>query len=805
MAFAAGDRVTVRGERWVVQETTAFADTTLLSLANTDEQAPLRRCRLLAPFDRPVTIRRTPLIHAITRRRWMHHLHAQRSQLRAFGQLRAPLHAAIDLLSFQLEPALAIARGDASRLLLADEVGLGKTIQAGLVLAELQQRGWCEHALIVSPAGLRQQWADELWHRFEIRAAIIDAASLAARAGALPFDVNPWAVEPVVMTSIDFLKQPEVIRGLSAQVWDLLIVDEAHQATIASQRYDAIHRLASRARHVVLLTATPHAGDDRAYRALCAIGEVAGAVDARRHRDPMLLFRRTREHAGLPRSRRAHLLPVALTPDGAELHRLLDEYLSRLWTLAREPGRRDLQLVAMVLGKRAFSSARSLTASIERRLAGLTLQHSALDDEIDARIQTPLPLVFEDDASDEAEMPLAPAFERREEERAVLVRLLHAARRAQTSDRKMHVLRRIIRRVREPLIIFTEYRDTLEAIRAEIGDRRRITALHGGQTPQERRESVRAFTSGEADVLIATDAGSEGLNLHGTCRLVVNLELPWNPIRLEQRIGRVDRIGQTRTVHAINLFAEGTAERTVLARLLRRLDRIRMSEIDIAACIIDHTDPPPRIITADTCTQTIDLSTDARAEAQRLRETRQLTTARSTVRPTIAPVTTVRGADAALIAFFRIRLVSGAGRLLEDDLVPVCMRIDPPAHRLGRKAIRTLAESFLRHFGCELVACARAYGDERARTLAQEAARPAATAASRERGIVERIAAHQSPLVQAGLFDNRAVKHKRAVEEHSDEARRESAERATLLVEDANVYLAGDPELVMLLIRCWQA
>ena len=171
-------------------------------------------------------------------------------------------------------------------------------------------------------------------------------------------------------------------------------------------------------------------------------------------------------------------------------------------------------------------------------------------------------------------------------------RIIDAARRTEHDERKMHVLKRIVRRVREPLIIFTEYRDTLEAICGEIGGLRHVTTLHGGHTALERRQSLQAFANGAADVMIATDAGSEGLNLQGNCRLVVNLELPWNPVRLEQRIGRVDRIGQTRTVHAINLLAEDTAERTVLASLLRRIDRIRLSEIEIASCVINRMEPP---------------------------------------------------------------------------------------------------------------------------------------------------------------------------------------------------------------------
>ena len=102
-----------------------------------------------------------------------------------------------------------------------------------------------------------------------MHATVVDASVLAARAESLPFDVNPWSVEPVAITSIDFLKQPEVLHGVVAQSWDVLIVDEAHQATVASQRHDAIDAVASRSRHVLLLTATPHAGDNRAYRALC--------------------------------------------------------------------------------------------------------------------------------------------------------------------------------------------------------------------------------------------------------------------------------------------------------------------------------------------------------------------------------------------------------------------------------------------------------------------------------------------------------------------------------------------------------
>ena len=302
--------------------------------------------------------------------------------------------------------------------------------------------------------------------------------------------------------------------------------------------------------------------------------------------------------------------------------------------LPESTGRRDIQLVAMVLGKRAFSSAWSLAASVERRLG-------AISGSLPAPAQWTLPFDLDADPADEAPYPVAPAFDRPDEESLILRQLLDTARRAQVDDRKLSALRRLLRRVQEPVIVFTEYRDTLEALASEVGRLRTTTTLHGGQTPQERREAVNAFTDGAADLLLATDAGAEGLNLQGRCRLVVNLELPWNPIRLEQRIGRVDRIGQTRTVHAINLFAEGTAESTVLAGLLRRLDRMHASEIEIAASVISRAAPPLRNAgaTLEGGTETVDLKASARAEAARIKTTRTMRHAPSRADDDLLPVT----------------------------------------------------------------------------------------------------------------------------------------------------------------------
>jgi superfamily II DNA or RNA helicase len=619
----------------------------------------------------------------------------------------------------------------------------------------------------------------------------MDAAALASLTDSLPFDVNPWAVEPVAIASIDFLKQPEVLRGVSSLVWDALIVDEAHHATIASLRYDAVNALAQRARQVVLLTATPHGGDDRAYRALCDIG--AAATDGR-----ILLFRRTRETAGMPRARRAHLLPIRATPETADMHRLLDEYVARLWTIARESGRRDVQLTAMVLAKRAFSSAHSLVMSLERRLAGLK-------GEIDLPSQSTLPFGVEDDLSDEAPTPMTPAFAPPVEERMLVERIIHSARSAFGHEGKIHALARMVRRVREPLIIFTEYRDTLEVIRNAIGSLRPVVMLHGGQTPQERRHSIHMFTTGAADVMLATDAGSEGLNLQGCCRVVINLELPWSPNRLEQRIGRVDRIGQRHTVHAINLLAAGTSERTVLANLLRRIDRIRLSEIEIAASVISRSEPPAHPAPVDTCAETIDLTAASHTETARIAQGRRALVSSSCLPENVVPVVLHRSMPPSLTALFRIRLVTRAGRLVEDTLVPVQMAITSPRRRLRPREVRTFAESLLTSVGSDLARHARAHGERRADAIARESAHAVAAHIRRERAVSDHIASSPAVLVQAGLFESRALREKWAADERGDALRRESQTRTNLLRASSEITLASEPELAMVIIRCSQA
>jgi superfamily II DNA or RNA helicase len=570
-AVRPGELVRARGDLWRVMELRSFPECALLRLIGVGRDNRGVARALLWPFDRPVPASRNRGPKSTSRRRWMHAFRALLTRGVAFGGLRSAAAAKIDLFDWQLEPALASVRHLVPRMLLADEVGLGKTIQAGLVLAELLARGQLSRAIILTPPGLRNQWAGELAARFGIDATVVDATALRRQVAALPAGMNPWAVWRVAIASLDFVKRPEVLRGLASLLWDLLVVDEAHQTATARERGIAAHALGTLARRVVLLTATPHAGDADPFNVLCDTGRLAGE-------GPVIMFRRTRRDVGLATARRVRLLAVRPTDPERRAHRLLDAYTARVWREAAGNRDGDARLAMIVLRKRALSSMASLVSSVEHRVSWLSGRRAG------ASFQLPLPLADPDDigekqpGDDEPDTALrAPGMADMATELELLTEVLDAARAAATSESKLAALVRILRRAGEQAIVFTEYRDTLSRIADVVGTHTPIAVLHGGLSRAERSAAERAFTAGPARVLLATDVGGQGLNLHDRCRLVINMELPWSPVRVEQRIGRVDRIGQRHRVHAVHLLARGTGEELILGRLVARIERARES------------------------------------------------------------------------------------------------------------------------------------------------------------------------------------------------------------------------------------
>jgi len=562
----AGSAVEVRGRRWLLQATVPRADCTELHLAPAAWSGPATApggLVLLEPFDRPTALHRSARLRVVSRRAWMAVFRAALLGRREPDGLAGAARADADLLPHQLEPALAFVGHGARRMLLADAVGLGKTIEAGFVLAELRERSMLDRALVLAPPGLCDQWCAELSDRFGLDAAVADAGWLRSLLPVLPPGTNPWSTPGIRVASLDFAKRPEVRRSMEHLGWDAVIVDEAHLAAGDSERRAAAHAFASRARVVLLLTATPHSGDARTFLSLCRIG-------ALNHHDPLVMFRRTREQAGITGRRRVHLHRVGPAASERAVREDLDRYVRAVWARRSGADGRDARLAMTVLLKRSLSGMEPLRRSLAARIERLGEPASI------ATAQLPLPWAEEDDADAAPQAVLsAPGLDDEREERSVLSALADGAALAGPHDSKLRALERVLARINEPVIVFTEYRDTLESLRAVTGPGTAV--LHGGMDRFERADAVHEFTSGRARILLATDAAGEGLNLQQGCRLVVNLELPWNPMRLEQRIGRVDRIGQRRPVHVINLLAAGTAEADILVRLARRLERARQS------------------------------------------------------------------------------------------------------------------------------------------------------------------------------------------------------------------------------------
>jgi superfamily II DNA or RNA helicase len=551
--FRAGTSVTLRGEAWRIRLVEPFERCTLLTLDGIGRGNLGAGLSVLTPFDRPRVEARSRKPRVVSRRAALQRAARAIAGAHAWSSLWTAASASIELLPWQLEPALAVIDG-ATRIILADAVGLGKTIQAGLVLAELRARGLVDRALILTPPGLRRQWRQELGTRFGIDAVELDYDALAQHAMRLPIGINPWAIPPVVVSSLDLVKRPEHLAAVEAVPFDFLLVDEAHHVTPGTDRGAMVARLARQCGFVALITATPHSGDEHAFQFLTAVGRAS---------DALAVFRRTAADVTTRPGRRTRARSIEPTADEQAMLEAVAAYGRAIWR-ARGASDEAARLVAIVLARRAASSATALRRTLERRRALLT----------GAAIESVQPELHwaeteERDAGDPDAVLGAPGLDDPEEERRVIDRLETLAVTAAQASSKVRWLQRFLARTREPVVIFSEYRDTVHDLRERLRPDS-AEVLHGGQSPAIRRDVVDRFVRGPVRALLATDAAGEGLNLHTRCRTVINAELPWNPVRLEQRIGRVDRIGQSRTVHAIHLFHRGSIEERVLQRLTER-------------------------------------------------------------------------------------------------------------------------------------------------------------------------------------------------------------------------------------------
>ncbi len=362
-----------RGERWIVARQESYDACTAVTLEGLGSSAG-RRLKLISPFDR-LRILDTSRPHRRSRQQVLRVARRAIAEVRPVDGLWAAAPARLRLLPYQLEPALAVL-GGATRVLLADAVGLGKTVQAGLILAELRARGLVDRALVLTPAGLRHGWADELRDRFGLTAAVIDQSALTAHSWLAAADVNPWSCHDIVVASIDFVKRPDVLAAVAAVPFDLLIADEAHHLTPGSDRGAAVEALSLRTPWVILASATPHSGDEPAFAYLQSLG----AHSERGQR--LAVFRRTRADAGLPQLA-AELLAAGGTDGRGSAHvrdaRSLhagDLASERIWRFHGPTGRNHAAATGGFERNRASENADQ--ASRASRRAGRTPTLAAL-------------------------------------------------------------------------------------------------------------------------------------------------------------------------------------------------------------------------------------------------------------------------------------------------------------------------------------------------------------------------------------------------------------------------------------------
>jgi superfamily II DNA or RNA helicase len=742
-----GETVRIRGQRWSVTSPGG----PILYVRGCDPGNRHAAAAFLAAVEQIERLP-PPTVRVVRPSRWWREVRRRLAEAGPPESLVTAAAAHIDVLPYQLEPALAVIRGVGVRLLIADEVGLGKTIEAGLIITELLARWRDARALVVAPAGLREQWQAELRRRFSIDAALLDSTSLAAAATAAPAGGNPWSAAAVGIVSIDFVKRAEVIRSLETLVWDLVVFDEAHGLAGRTDRAAAARAIAERARTVVMLTATPHSGDDAALARLARVGDIAG-------RFPLVVFRRTRRDAGLAEARRTTWLRVQPAPSERAMHAALMDYAGAVWTDrgATEPAAR---LAMTVLARRACSSAASLARSLERRLR--LLADAGPGNTAPEPPQLMLPLAG-DDVDDQLLSAAGlgdPAGERR-----ILTDLLRLAGLASLHESKPALLRRFLRRARQPAVVFTEYRDTLGFLAGALASFTPVL-LHGGLTASERRSVIGAFTRGDASILLATDAASEGLNLHQRCRLVINLELPWTPLRLEQRIGRVERIGQRQAVHAVHLIGGGTSEEATVATLVRRMQRVEhavdalrspaMTEQQVAAAVFGEADARPAA-TAGARPRLIvpDLRSAAIGEAERIRQVRALGPLPPRP-PGLRPIVTRRrrhGLPFAACCVYRFVLADSNQAFIAECLS--ALAVDRPSWPAAAN-VRGRLTAIEHLFRPQL---ADRHDASRAAFIASRAA-AVGLAIGREEAILGVLTGRQSrlafALLQPGLFDRRA-------------------------------------------------
>jgi superfamily II DNA or RNA helicase len=530
----------------------------------------------------------------------------------------------VDPLPHQLEAVydylLKLAR---VRFLLADDAGAGKTIMAGLLIRELELRGLAERILIVCPANLAFQWQRELKEKFEEKFLVFRGHDIRDQ-----FSVNQWLEQHRIITSLDLAKRKDILPGLRQVHWDLVIVDEAHRMSAADETHKSLrYRLGELLRdtsdHILLLTATPHKGDPLNFSLFLQLLDPDAYADVKSIREAMdrrrapFYLRRTKEAMVYFPERRpdgtwvaekifTKRIPhtVEFQIDGAEfdlyrdITRFVKQESARAAAQGEDPRARAVGFLMSLYQRRLASSTYAMRHSLEsraRRLEGALKR--AQDLALLAPPELPDPEELEEMEESERErleemleaITLAGNAQQVRQEIEELRALASRAHAVEASgvEAKLSKLKELLHQEGffdhpdKRLLIFTEFKDTLDYLQDQLKSWGfRVGCIHGGMKSGSRDEpgtrlfAEQQFREGEIQILVATEAAGEGINLQ-VCNILFNYDIPWNPNRLEQRMGRIHRYGQRQNCLIFNFVATNTIEGRVLQRLLEKLQEIR--------------------------------------------------------------------------------------------------------------------------------------------------------------------------------------------------------------------------------------
>ena len=559
-----------------------------------------------------------------------------------YEPLASPFHGAVRPEDYQLVPLLKALRMPRVNLLIADDVGLGKTIEAGLILTELLLRRRIRRVLVLAPAALRWQWRDELWEKFSLRFEVVDRHRTDLARRQLGMDANPWRSFDRIVASYHYLRQPDVREqflsacrtpeGSPHLPWDLLIVDECHNLMPSpfgedSELCRTLGIVAPRFEHRLFLSATPHNGHTRSFTGLLEMLDpvrftrTAEMNPAMRRRVQDVVIRRLKReiNAGdsAPRFCSRHP-PEALTLDfehrEATLSVAFDAFRKavRHLVVGTRQRVRAGTFAVEILGKRLLSCPTAFAESWRRARQGFAEPEAAREAELAAAERALRQETGDDRETEQREATAATVAGAWLKNFAAEVDTeIQGIEQALTAlgfdldgppvvdqipavDARFDTLVGLIDRLLrtgdqfgddERLIVFTEYKTTLDYLARRLRQRypaERVLTLFGAGGPDGMdeldRENVKAAFNSPASpvrILVATDAASEGLNLHRTARYLLHYDCPWNPSRLEQRNGRLDRYGQARDVTVYHFISDTDQDIRFLAHVVHKADEIR--------------------------------------------------------------------------------------------------------------------------------------------------------------------------------------------------------------------------------------